>query len=530
MSSVTYRRDGLVGQVPLLHPLVLASMVLLLVVIAYASVMEDGYITFRVVDNFLNGDGFRWNLHERVQVYTNPLWMIVHIPLYALHGNIFFDTLIIALVCTEIALFLALSTFHKNNLATICLFLLPLTLSRTFAVYSTSGFENVLGHALFAWFGWALIKQPRRYWLYLSLATSLSMVNRLDTVVFYVPVWGYLIWSRYAQVPWKQLFLGAAPIVGWELFSLFYYGFLFPNTKYAKLNTGVDSAHYLSMGISYLLNLVAVDFVSALLLLSVFVSIPVLLMRYCKDRDDRTGIFLSIAAGAFLYTFYVYLIGGTYLSGRLLSLQIFASAWLLLGLLSNSLRPRNLYVLAVALCMIKLFYPPLETLQKACPTCFRGVDSINAEVKDGLLDYLSGKTTVPEPGSVTVPDDVHLEWSMGKWGWSVDRKVKVVDGFAIVDPLLARLPMATSNITTMGITTREIPMGYIHFLKTGDFSQMDPLLAQYYKKLHLIIAGDLLSFERIVEIIKFNLGAYDYLRDQYVQKMRRNKALSRTAQ
>ena len=28
----------------------------------------------------------------------------------------------------------------------------------------------------------------------------------------------------------------------WELFSLFYYGFLFPNTKYAKLNTGIDAA------------------------------------------------------------------------------------------------------------------------------------------------------------------------------------------------------------------------------------------------------------------------------------------------
>lgn len=524
MSTITLKREGLSRAVPLMHPLVLASIVLLAVVIAQASVMEDAYITFRVVDNFLNGEGFRWNLHERVQVYTNPLWMILHIPVYALYGNIVFDTIIVSLVCTEIALFLVLLTFHRSNLFTIGLFLLPLTLSRSFTVYSTSGFENSLEHLLFAWFGYVLIMQPKRYWLWLSLATSLSMVNRLDTVVFFAPVWGYLLWSRWPQLQWRQLFTGATPIIAWELFSLFYYGFLFPNTKYAKLNTGIDGAQYLEMGASYLLNLVAVDFVSALLLVAAIVALPILLTRYCEDRDDRTGLFMSIAAGVLAYTFYVYLVGGTYLSGRLLTLQIFASAWLLLGLLNGRLRPRNIYVLAVSLCTITLFYPPVESIQKVCPVCFKGVDPIHSEVKDGLLDYLAGKAIIPEPGSLKLPHDVHLEWSMGKWGWSVDRKVKVVDGFAIVDPLLARLPMRAGHIITMGITTRTIPQGYVEFLRTGDLSKMDPELAQYYEKLHLIIAGDLWSLERIGEIIKFNLGAYDYLRDQYVQKMRLKEA------
>src|SRR5688500_4896259 len=99
MSAMTAPRGLTVAQVPLFHPLIMASVVLLIVVIAQASLMEDAYITFRVVDNFVNGEGLRWNLHERVQVYTNPLWMLVHIPAYALYRNIFFDTLIIALVC-----------------------------------------------------------------------------------------------------------------------------------------------------------------------------------------------------------------------------------------------------------------------------------------------------------------------------------------------------------------------------------------------------------------------------------------------
>ena len=32
------------------------------------------------------------------------------------------------------------------------------------------------------------------------------------------------------------------PLLAWELFSLLFYGFPFPNTYYAKLNTGIPKA------------------------------------------------------------------------------------------------------------------------------------------------------------------------------------------------------------------------------------------------------------------------------------------------
>ena len=38
---------------------------------------DDAYITFRTVDNALNGYGLRWNVADRVQSYTHPLWMFV---------------------------------------------------------------------------------------------------------------------------------------------------------------------------------------------------------------------------------------------------------------------------------------------------------------------------------------------------------------------------------------------------------------------------------------------------------------------
>ena len=39
-----------------------------------AWVSEDAFITFRAVDQLLAGHGPVWNLGERVQVYTHPLW------------------------------------------------------------------------------------------------------------------------------------------------------------------------------------------------------------------------------------------------------------------------------------------------------------------------------------------------------------------------------------------------------------------------------------------------------------------------
>jgi arabinofuranosyltransferase len=47
------------------------------VVLRTAWVSDDAFITFRTVDNALNGAGLRWNPAERVQTYTHPLWMLL---------------------------------------------------------------------------------------------------------------------------------------------------------------------------------------------------------------------------------------------------------------------------------------------------------------------------------------------------------------------------------------------------------------------------------------------------------------------
>ena len=76
----------------------LTAAVLLVVYFAGAWVSEDAHITFRAVVNFTNGDGPRWNLDERVQVFTHPLWMLLISLAYAVTGEFYFTITAISLV------------------------------------------------------------------------------------------------------------------------------------------------------------------------------------------------------------------------------------------------------------------------------------------------------------------------------------------------------------------------------------------------------------------------------------------------
>src|ERR1044072_5834284 len=84
MSGDTWRRFGkcradcMSGTAELRRPhpaIYLLTGVFFVILFRTAWVSDDAFITFRTVDNLLNGYGLRWNVVERVQSYTHPLWM-----------------------------------------------------------------------------------------------------------------------------------------------------------------------------------------------------------------------------------------------------------------------------------------------------------------------------------------------------------------------------------------------------------------------------------------------------------------------
>ncbi|MEO7621934.1 MAG: hypothetical protein ABIS30_02615 [Gallionella sp.] len=47
------------------------------ILLGAAWIGDDAFISLRVIDNFVNGFGLRYNVIERVQVYTHSLWLLI---------------------------------------------------------------------------------------------------------------------------------------------------------------------------------------------------------------------------------------------------------------------------------------------------------------------------------------------------------------------------------------------------------------------------------------------------------------------
>src|SRR5690606_24615376 len=97
-------------------------------------------VTFRVADNLLQGHGLRWNIFERVQSYSNPLWLFLVTPLYAGLGDIYVAFHVLSIVCLMGMLLLLLRPDRAPmEWALIVALLIS---SRAFMDFTGSGLEN----------------------------------------------------------------------------------------------------------------------------------------------------------------------------------------------------------------------------------------------------------------------------------------------------------------------------------------------------------------------------------------------------
>jgi arabinofuranosyltransferase len=305
------------------------------------------------------------------------------------------------------------------------------------------------------------------------------------------------------------------PFILWEAFSLFYYGFLFPNTAYAKLiDTGVGAADLAGHGFYYLLNSARTD---PLTLLTVGSGIAVGL----SSRDARD---LPVVGGIATYLLYVVLIGGDFVTGRFLSAPLLGSVMLL-----SRWRPvSRTAVVATALVVIIVGFssadpPPLATAADGS----EGKPLMDAHgIADerpyyypyaGFLRALQHVTVSSHPWAIEGSEarkkrlPLVLRGDIGYFGFYAGPQVHIVDLWGIGDPLLARLPARKDLRWRVGHFTRAIPDGYLETLASGENRIADKNLAVYYDRLSLITRGRLFDMNRCLEIWKMNTWRYNDL-------------------
>ena len=305
------------------HRFYIITMLLLAAAVLYRNAWlgDDAFITFRVVDNFVNGLGLTWNPVERVQAYTHPLWMFLLSGVSFFTGEIYFTSLFVSMAVTLVAMIIFAFNIARTYIAAI-LGLGLLLVSKAFIDYSSSGLENPLTHLLIVIFFLVYIKgqTDQKTLLRLTLVTSLASLNRLDTILLFLPVLVfYFIKLPDRRGSLKTIIIGFTPLILWEVFSLFYYGFPFPNTAYAKLNSGLGSMALIKQA-GYYFNHLLMRSPSTALAIAFAV---VFNLRYKANRN------FPLVAGIVLYLLYILKIGGCFMTGRFFSAPFLISVLIL---------------------------------------------------------------------------------------------------------------------------------------------------------------------------------------------------------
>jgi arabinofuranosyltransferase len=488
-----------------------------------AWICDDAYISFRVADNLVHGYGLRWNAADRVQVYTNPLWTLSMAALYFITGDVYYTSLLSSIVISlGAAALLAFGVAATRHHALVALVLL--SLSRAFVDYSTSGLENPLAHLLLVAFCLLYFRDEPgvRGLLRLAVVAALAALNRMDALILVGPP----LLARAARFPpraaLKALVVGFLPLAAWMAFSFFYYGFPFPNSAYAKLNTGIPQSLLVQQGLLYLYNSLSLDPLTLLVVL-LGASLPL---------GQRLPGALPFAVALVLDLVYVTLVGGDFMSGRFLAAPfLVAVACLARG--PRPLTPGQV-VAAVTLFGAVALSGPFPTLtttayyfsdrwQHRTLLDDTGITDERAIYyrSTGLLTARRGEAMPRYPRVDqglrlrATGQEAFAHGQIGMLGFFAGPGVHIYEGNGLADAFIARLPSRAD--WRIGHFARSFPPGYEATARSGRNHLEDPRLFALYKRLARVTRGNLLDTERLLEIWDLNFGPGRHLADDYFQ-------------
>lgn len=226
-------------------------------------VCDDMYITFRYVDNFLQGSGIVYNAGERVEGYTHFLWFVI-LSFFRLFGldlsaiSVFLG--ILSYIGIIIVYFLITRKIELKKIPLLPFTALALSLNYDFSVWATSGLETsfytlLLSLTFYVYF-FTEINNTKKL-VFSGMLMALACMTRPDAVIFIIYANALLIINKIIFKESFNQFLKKASyfnlsyiilILPYVIWKINYYGDIFPNTYYVK--SAGDS--YLKQGFYYM--------------------------------------------------------------------------------------------------------------------------------------------------------------------------------------------------------------------------------------------------------------------------------------
>lgn len=280
----------------------------------YSTLADDAFITFRYSMNLAQGHGAVFNQGEKVEGYSNFLWMIVLAGLHALFSvNIVTTARLLGMACAAAALvvsYLLVRRISGNGAAGVLAAAVTAS-AGCFAAYGPAGLETPLFVLLVLGMLWFAVAWP----LWTGVLGALTMMTRPEGVVI-VGVFGMWLLLRAWRcgIGWRPLawFTGAVLAVAgpWEIWRIVYYGgYLLPNAVAAK-GGGSLAWQVGTSGWGYFVRFLGAY---AVLLILVPVAVYLLVVRRAKIPAAAAWSMWLLFGLSFAYTTFVILTGGDWM-------------------------------------------------------------------------------------------------------------------------------------------------------------------------------------------------------------------------
>lgn len=448
--------------------------------------IDDAFITFRYVRQFVAGNGLVFNLGERVEGYSNFLWVMLLAPMHALGMDLLFAARLLAIALSIGTVLLTYQLARKSRWPILA----PILLASCapFAVWTMGGLETPLFSFLLTASAYTFVREEEQGRGFTSgLLLALLALTRPEGLMFAVVATGFRAWrllngstqdasaetasqktpgervldsrfqpvhhstgtSRRSQVSnllklqiqpqasrlqrhdWLRLIAFGTIFIPYFAWRLSYYGDPLPNTVYAK-SLGLHP-RALVEGVYYLGN-------SVIALGGVwFLAIPVA-MIVLKGRTIRHLFLLACVAA---YALVILAGGGDWMPMQRLLVHVLPLIIVLahagLILLADSFAMRWQRIVATALALSQSAFLLFGALNA------RFVEGIGRPgTPQGLtmVDYLRAKVEAGDTFAVT---------DAGGLSYALPLGVRVVDMFGLTDAYIARLtPQFPSGLLGQG--------------------------------------------------------------------------------
>lgn len=413
------------------------------------NVIDDAYISFQYAKSWWLGRGIVFNPGERVEGYTNFLWVALLTPLYpvchalgwdftraAIHLNLAFAVADLGLV-----FLIARRLSPSRSLGTVIPLLL-LALDNSYLGYAVSGLEN---HLLIACMLGAVAvwqARPRLAWLWTGLLLALMNMTRPDAAL---AVAAFAL-SALVEVAWRDrdfapesrarsaarlaatLALYGAIYGGYFAWRWHYYGYPFPNTYYLKVADGWDAVQ---RGLGYAQSFLEIRY-----------YVPVMALLAAAGLRSSTVRWLWLLC--LLQFPYVIKVGGDFYSGHRFFVVILPALYLLVGWVVDhalawlqrrrfALRVRRHAPIAALLVGLasgaSAWLLSLFTLRGFQTGPYTNEIVLFSDMVDNNVRYMKWFGTFAEAGSSMALGDI------GAAGFFAD--VRVIDTYGVVDPVIA---------------------------------------------------------------------------------------------